>query len=69
MMNRDLFEIMVSDYMADHVHNDDDPLQLIGAPYYDDDLETWVQDAEDLKCIYLLLSHDGEITIEYIGTK
>lgn len=62
MMNEELMEIMVADFIADHFDEMED-LILDGKPYYDAELEQWVQDAHDNKNTYTLANIDGSIEI------
>lgn len=71
-IDREEFEIMVSDYMADHAGDPDwaeDPICLDGEPYYDEDLASWTQDAQTEKHAFQLLPYGGEIFLLYAGRK
>lgn len=61
-------EMMVMDFIADSPEMDD--LSTIGAPYYDENLGVWCQDAEDEKCVYTLWADsEGMVYIAYDGAK
>ena len=63
---KDLFEIMIYDFMADHPEYSD---LLIGGVEKDDS-GGWVSYAEDDTKIYLLHdTGDGNIALDYVATK
>ena len=67
MSKKDLFEIMINDWLAD---NADEMSDLdVGEPYQNENGE-WIADAEDEKCCYEVRDDgDGNIVIVYCGTK
>jgi len=67
-MDAEMMEMMVSDWWDDDSY-ETRGLMLVGKPYYSEDCEAWVQDAEDDQHTYMLVDYNGEIRIEYMGTK
>lgn len=66
MFTRDDFELCTQDWLFDHAPECDD--LIIGAPSMQDG--KWVADAEDDRCTYeLSITDDGNIYINYVGTK
>lgn len=68
-MNRDTFESMVNDYLADHACEfENDPLIINGIEY--DECLGYVCYAEDSKTNYILVNDGNEnIIIHYGGTR
>lgn len=63
---KDLFELMVNDFMAYHPEYSD---LLIGEAEKDES-GNWISRAEDDACIYLLHdTGDGNIALDYVATK
>lgn len=68
-MSREMMEIMLDDWMADHYDDkmggdlviDRDTIR------YDEDDELWECDAHDDRCAYTMCAYDGDIRIEYSG--
>lgn len=70
-MDKTDFEIMVTNFMADHVGEyADDPLIIDGSEFNNESLG-WVCYAHDSKTNYMLwdAGHDGNIRIEYVTTR
>lgn len=60
-MDKELMEIMVSDWMADNADEMTD-LNLVGSPYVNEG-GVWCQDAEDTDHCYTLVADGGNIVI------
>lgn len=69
MVNKNEFEIMIADFLADHVSEySDDPLTHVEIKW--EKGWGWVCYAEDSRSSYILHDGgDGNILIDYIGTK
>ena len=66
-MSKDLFEIMVNDWLAD---NADEMFELdIGEPYQDEDGDCIAYAEDEKYCYELRDDGDGNIVIVYCGTK
>lgn len=66
-MDKELFEIMIENWLADHDYEMTD--LDIGEPHQDENGE-WRAEAEDEKyCYELIGDRDGNIIIVYCGTK
>ncbi len=67
-MDAEMMEMMVADWMSDNADEMED-IVLDGEPYYDEELGAWAQDAHDSTTTYVLVEDNGNIRIEYVGTK
>ena len=65
-MNKELFEIMVSDYLNE---NGLDDIITDGEACFDIDFGGYVQYCHDSKADYVLIDQDGDIEMRYIGTR
>ena len=66
MDNKEIFEIMVSDWLAD---NAEEMADLEIGEAYQNEAGEWVADAEDAKCAYILVAVAGDVEIRYVGAK
>lgn len=66
MNEKEMFEIMVADWLTDNAEETAD--LKIGEAYQNEDGE-WVADAEDEKCAYVLFAFDGDICLLYSGAE
>lgn len=63
---KELFELMVDDFLADHPEHSD---LLIGNAEKDES-GNWIAYAEDDTCTYILHDNDdGNIALDYVGRK
>lgn len=70
-MDKELFEIMVSDWLADHEGVYETKGLVLGEIVVLDD-GRWAIEAEDDDCLYLLAQtpgDDGDLRLEYHGSR
>jgi len=65
-MTKELFEIMVSDYLNE---NGFDDIITDGEACFDTDFEGYVQYCHDSKADYALIDQNGDIEMRYIGAR
>lgn len=68
-MDRDMMDMMISDYLADHEDELSDLVVDRETIRYDEDDARWECNAHDDKACYVLVDYDGDIRIFYVGTR